>query len=110
MIAWLPLAKSFLEEDKSISISERHWSQVCWFQNYNAHETIITLIQFILAPQNHEQVNIMVEEEEKYVLYHNQAFFSQERGGVLEEVAGSMVKVQVSPIIRKAKVFNKIIL
>ena len=52
----------------------------------------------------------MVEEEEKYVLYHNQAFFSQERGGVLEEVAGSMVKVQVSPIIRKAKVFNKIIL
>lgn len=109
MIAWLPLAKSFLEEDKSISISERHWSQVCWFQNYNAHETIITLIQFILAPQNHEQVNIILEEE-KYVLNHNQAFFSQQRGGVLKEVACLMVKVQVSPVLREAKVFNKIIL
>ena len=65
MIAWLPLAKSFLEEDKSISISVRYWSQVCWFQNYNAHETIITLIQFILALQNHEQVNIILEEEKQ---------------------------------------------
>ena len=39
-----------------------------------------TLNQFILALQNHEQVNIIPKEkEEKYVLNHNQVFFNQQR-------------------------------
>lgn len=70
-----------------------------------------TLNQFILALQNHEHVNIILKrEEEKFILNNNQAFFSQQRGEVLEEVARLVVKLEVSPMVREAKVFNKIIL